>query len=238
MSGVGKECVRAFAYFKGKIGRRLVKDGYPPLPKDYGFKLTPIATEEQMKTDFLYLARNPYEKHVSVPGGYLWGTAWLHHSQFEKVLMGTCARDLSHRELIRLTGSRFTIPDDWQFHPKLGLLPSSFVNNRLFYKLFPTPKDYETRLIKDYEAVVKRSQSLGDEIDFSPEEIDDLVHQLIIDQFQGKFIKDLTGDEKGQLCGILDQEYHLSPEQIAGALRMPKYLAAQFLRSKDYGTRR
>ena len=152
--------------------------------------------------------------------------------------MGTCAKDLSHRELIRLTRSRIPIPDDWQFHPKLGLLPSSFVNNRLFYKLFPTPKDYETRLIKDYEAVVKRAQSLGDEIDFSPEEIDDLVHQLIIDQFQGKFIKDLTGDEKGQLCGILDQEYHLSPEQIAGALRMPKYLAAQFLRSKDYGTRR
>ena len=106
MSGAGKECVRAFAYFKEKICRRLMKDGYPPLPKDYSYKLRLIESPEQMKINILYLARNAYEKQIAVPGGYLWGTAWMWHSQWEKHLQGVCAKDLSKRELIRLTGSK------------------------------------------------------------------------------------------------------------------------------------
>ena len=238
LSGTGEECVRAFAYFKEKVNRRLIKDGYPPLPEGYGFKLTPIENQEQMKTNILYLARNVFEKQISVPGGYLWGTACYRHSLLGKYMEGTYARDLSKRELERLTGSRIPIPGHWQFHSRLGLLPSSFVQEKLFDKLFPTPKEYETRLIKDYEAFVKLGESLEEELEFTQEELDDIVSQLLRDHFPGKKAGSLSGDEKGHLCRLLSQNYRLDNRQIAQSLRLPEYLVAQLLRSKDYGLRR
>ena len=237
MSGSGDQCVQAFNYFKGKIGRRLVRDGYPPLPNDYGFKLTRIETQEQMKTNILYLDRNAFEKQISVPGGYLWGTAYLHHSMVGKVLEGTCAQDLSKRELERLTGSRTPIPAHWQFHPRLGLLPSSFIQKGLFNKLFPMPKDYETRLVKDYEAFVKLSETLDEELEFTKEELADILSQILRGHFQGKRASGLSGDEKGRLCRILNHDYRLNHLQIADILHLPEYLVAQLLRSKDYGSR-
>ena len=238
LSGSGAQCVQAFSYFKEKINRRLRRDGYPPLPENYGFKLTRIETREQMKTNIIYLARNPFEKQVSVPGGYLWGSACLHHSMVAEAFDGISAQDMSKRELIRLAGSRTSIPTHWKFHPRFGLLPSSFLNQKLFYKLFPTPKDYETRLVKDYEALVKLSEKLEEEMEFTKEELDDILSQVLQDHFQGKRTRELSGDEKGRLCRILEENYHLTHKQIADALHIPEYLVAQFLRSKDYGTRR
>ena len=238
MSGSGDQCVRAFEYYKEKINRRLLRDGYPPLPADYGFKLRRIETQEQMKTNILYLGRNPFEKQISVPGGYLWGTAYLHHSMIGKVLEGTCAQDLSMRELECLTGSRIPIPGHWQFHPRLGLLPSSFIKTELFSKLFPTPKDYETRLVKDYEAFVKLGETLDEELEFTKEELADILSQVLRDSFRGKLFGELSGDEKGHLCRILKDNFHLNNSQIADTLHLPEYLIAQLLRSKDYGSRR
>lgn len=79
MSGSGAECVGAFDYFRMKISARLVQDGFPPLPEDYGFKLKPVTTPEQMRINFLYVDRNPMEKGISLPGGYPWGAAGLHY---------------------------------------------------------------------------------------------------------------------------------------------------------------
>ena len=49
LCATGNACVEAFDYFRKKINERLVKDGYPPLPPDYGFNLAPITTEKQMR---------------------------------------------------------------------------------------------------------------------------------------------------------------------------------------------
>ena len=227
----------AFDYLKKKVNIMLRKDGYPPLPKDYWFKLTPIETEEQMRINILYVARNPYEKQFSVPGGYPWGSAWLHHSPLGKMVKGTRADAVSKRELERLCGTRTPIPPHWEFHPRLGLLPLSFVNEKLFYKLFPSPKKYETRLIKEYEAFVKLGKDLNEDVEFSREEILDILSQVLRDSFSGKRFKDLSGEESGRLCQQLNERFCLSAEQIASAIGIQEYVVRQLLNSKEFGKR-
>ena len=144
LCATGNACVEAFDYFRKKINERLVKDGYPPLPPDYGFNLAPITTEKQMRNNILYVDRNVLEKQICVPGGYPWSSCYLQFGQVEGLLGGVRAGSMSQRHLRELTGSHEEIPADWLFHPVVGLLPSSFVDNSMFHKLFRTPKEYMT----------------------------------------------------------------------------------------------
>ena len=162
LSGNGEACLKAFDYLRNKLSARLVKDGYPPLPEDCWFKLKPVEDPEQMKIELLYVDRNPYELLLCVPSGYLWSSSYLHYSQLGTMIKGRRADTISKRELEEMTGSRITIPPHWEFHPILGLLPTSFIDNNLFLRLFINPKDYETRLVKDYEAFVKVGKTLGE----------------------------------------------------------------------------
>lgn len=237
MSGNGDACVEAFEYFKRKLSARLKADGYPPLPADYGFKLTPIEDEGQMRLAFLYLDRNAYEKNLSVPGGYPWGCAYYHHSQLGMLFQGTKASELSQRNLIRITGSKASIPSEWVFHPLLGLLPDSYINNRLFHKLFPSPKDYESRLVKEYEAFAKLGQAIGETQEYSNAELKDIANTCSRSQFAGKAVFDLSHEEKCRLCSHLHKTYVLNTAQLSYALALREHLVRQILASKEYGVR-
>ena len=169
LSGTGAECVRAFDYLRRKISARLVKDGYAPLPKDYFFKLTPVKDEEQMRINYLYIDRNILERGVCLPGGYPWGAAYLHHSFWNNYLSGDKAVSFfKYTELEKMTGSRISIPPEWRFHPELSLLPDSFIDRTLFNRLFPNPKTYLTRLVKDYEAFVRLGGTIEEDVVFPP----------------------------------------------------------------------
>lgn len=238
LSGTGDSILSAFVYFRQKLSARLVKDGYAALPEDYVFKLTPIDNKEQMKVNYLYVDRNPYEREYAIPGGYPWGMAYQRFSSLPHYIHGQRAGEMSKRELERLTGSRAPIPPGWEFHPELGLLPKSFVDNTLFQKLFPSPKEYLTRLVKDYESFVKLGKSMQDDICFSLMEIKDILKLLINEHYPGKWLNTLSHDEKGRLCVLLSVHYNLSSGQIADALVMPEHLVRQFLLAKDYGNQR
>lgn len=237
LSGTGAECCLAFDYFRMKLSARLVKDGFPPLPPVYGFKLKSVKDEDQMRINYLYIDRNALERGLCVPGGYPWGAAYLHCSQMSKYMQGVSAASLSKNKLEQMTGTRTPIPPHWQFHPELGLLPESFVNTSLFKRLFPHPKDYQTRLVKEYEAFVKLGQSLQENVYFTEQEVHEMVGQVARTLFPGKQIQALSNDEKGKLCVTVVSRFSLTPAQIAGALSMPEYLVKQFLSSKDYGKR-
>lgn len=239
LSGTGAECVRAFDYLKHKISARLVKDGFPPLPKDYLFKLTPVKDEEQMRVNYLYIDRNILERGVCLPGGYPWGAAYLHYSHFGKYLSGVSAGSLhKYSELERMMSSRSPIPPTWRFHRKLGLLPDSFIDESLFRRLFPNPKTYQTRLVKDYEAFVKLGKSIDEEIVFSGEEIRNIVYQYAQSMFPGKSLRHLSNEEKGRLSVRLNDCFQFAPSQIAAVLDMSEHLVKQFLASKDYGKKK
>lgn len=235
LSGTGKACREAFLYLVRKLNRRLIRDGYEPLPEDYGCKLVPITTREQLQKVFIYLDRNPMEKQFCVPAGYPWGTTLIHYSWMPRLFGWKKAKDMSKRELERLTGSRIPIPANWEFHPILGLNPACFVRNDKFLKLFPTPKAYQSRLTKDYESFVQVADSLGEDVEFSPEEIEGILNKLLRLHYSGRDVRHLNNEEKGRLSVTLSQDYHLSVTQIAEALGLQEYLVKQFLNAKDYG---
>ena len=238
LSGTGAECCAAFDYFRLKLSARLVKDGYPPLPTGYGFKLKPVKNEEQMRINYLYIDRNALDKGLCVPGGYPWGSAYLHCSQMSKFFQGVSASSLSNNKMEQMLGTRTPIPPHWQFHPKLGLLPEGFVNTTLFKRLFPSPKDYQTRLVKEYEAFAKMGQDLHESIMLTEQEIAEMADRIVRNTFPGKQIQSLSNDEKGKLCVTLVSQFSLTTSQVAGVLSMPEYLVKQFLSSKDYGKKK
>ena len=231
LSGTGGAILKAFDYIRKKISARQIKDGFPPIPEDYWFKLVPIEDEEQMRRNFIYVDRNPHEKQICVPAGYPWGSNSLHFSLYGTLIKGRRADTFSKRELIKLARTEKPIPSDWEFHPELGLLPASFVDNRLFYKLFKSPKEYESRLVKDYEAFVQVARTLEEELDYSLEDYTVIVNQ----QLGGRRLYQLSPDEKGRLVVQLANRYDMNAEQIASALKMSLHLVQQFLHAKDYG---
>ena len=238
LSGNGESCLKAFDYLRNKLSARLVKDAYPPLPEDYWFKLRPVEDPEQMRINFLYVDRNAYELLLCVPTGYLWSSSYLHYSQMGTIIQGRRADTFSKRELEELTGSRVAIPPHWEFNPILGLLPASFIDNKLFLKLFDNPKDYESRLVKDYEAFVKVGRTLDETPLFSEQEISGIVEHLILNIFPGRRLRQLSNDEKGRLAIILMKNYDMTADIVASALDVSVHIVNQWFRAKDYGKRR
>ena len=238
LSGTGASCLAAFDYLRQKISVRLRKDGYPPLPEDYWFKLVAVEDPEQMKNNFIYIDRNAYEIQQCIPSGYPWGAGYLHFSLMSDLISGMPASAFSKRKLEEMTGSRISIPAHWQFHPRYGLLPSSFVDNRLFLRLFQGPKDYESRLVKDYEAFVKIGRTLDEVPDFAPNELKDIVELQLQNLFPGRRLRQLSNEEKGRLATILSKEYDLTAEVIASSLGLSGHIVQQLLRAKDFGKRR
>ena len=234
MSGTGESALEAFGYLKLKLNKMLAADGYRMLPEDYSFVLQPVEDEERMRTLILYLDRNHYEKQMAVPGGWPWCSSYLHFSILGSMLNGKKAKDMNKSELERWTRSRINVPEDWQFHPVLGLLPSSFVNQRLVKKLFKGPKDYNTRLVKEYESFMVISKAVGEELEFDSREVKDIANNVLRTEFNNKSLSSLDGIDKGRLCVSLSDRYGLSPELISEALGLPIYLVNQFLRAKDF----
>ena len=235
LSGTGNACVDAFEYFRRRISLKLEKDGDPPLPDDYGFKLIPIENEPQMRNQILYVLRNAYEKGWCTPLSYPWSSGWLLFSPLAAFIKGERADTMSIRSLKRLTGSHETIPGHWEFHPYLGLLPNSFVDTRLVMKLFPSVKHFQTQLVKDYEVYAKIAKELEEDISYSKEECIDIVNQLIQTHFQGKDLPQLTSDEKSVLAAAMNNTYSIPVSLIAETLSLHEKIVYQILRSKDYG---
>ena len=237
LSGTGSDCVDGFDYFRRRTSTRLVRDGDPTLPADYGFKLIPINDEQEMRNHFLYALRNPYEKQWCTPMGYPWGSGWGVFSILAPLIKGEKAKDLPVRKVRSLVGANIVIPDEWEFHPTLGLLPGSFVDTRLVRKLFPSVKDFVTQMVKDYETYVRLARELEEEVSFSQEELLDIVKVLSKQHFQGKGLPQLLAEEKYALAARLHQDFNIAPGVIAQTLSLPEKIVWQVLRSKEYGPR-
>lgn len=234
LSGTGFECVDAFIYIKSRLSRRLVRDGYKALPHDYSFKLIPINDPRQMSANILYVLRNPYEKQFSLPASYPWGSGWSCFSGIEGFIQGKPVRLLTSRERRDLFGTLCKVPDEWSVHPKLGLLPSCFVDRSMLNKLFETPKQFETRLVKDYESFVQIARSFDEKLEYSREELSDILHTLLGKRFPGRRLEELKIDEKGEIAVILQREYDLDSTIVARLMRLPERIVRQFNTAKEY----
>lgn len=235
LSGTGEQCVKAFDYLKSRISSRLKTDGYPPLPDDYDFVLVDIPDKLRMKGEIIYVLRNPLEKNLGAPNGYAWGSGWLYHSPIKDFVTGKRAGDMTVREKAKLIGSKMALPEKWEFHPDLGLLPRCFVDTSLVNRLFPQAKDLEVALVKDYESYVRSARDLHEEVIFDDSDIRTIVMQALQKHFGGAPLSEMSQESKCRLVVILSQHYGLSPSQIARAIVLNEKIVRQVLASKEYG---
>lgn len=238
LSATGASCIKVFAFIIRRISKQLVQDGYPPLPKGYDFTLTDITDQASFKTHFIYAARNPYEKGLCIPGGYVWGSDYLLFTQWGEYLHGKRADEMSKRELCRMTQSRMEIPGHWEIHPTLGILPKNFIAVEKVRELIPAVKPYLTQCVKDYESFVHIARELKEDVEYSDSEMKDLAKQLIDQHHPGKRLFDLSPEERCKLAVLLNDRFDADADHIAKALYISKKVVLQTLRSKDFGVRK
>ena len=233
LSGRGADCVAVFDYVKRRINKRLIEDGHPPLPDDYDFRLIPVENEDQMRNNAVYIARNASEVLNIRPGTYLFGSSLVFYSEASRLFETVRAGDLSARALRNMFKTWSPIPPDRPIHPGLGMaLPQGFVNFDVLYKVFPTAKEYETRLVKDYEAFVEIADQVGEEIVFSVEEARDIVDMELLKS--GRSLSSLSPDEKCELAVQLNRRFRLDALTLSRVLFIPARVISQAIRSKRY----
>ena len=111
-------------------------------------------------------------------------------------------------------------------------LPQGFVDFDVLYKVFPTAKEYETRLVKDYEAFVEIADQVGEEIVFSLEEARDIVDMELLKS--GRSLSSLSADEKCELAVLLNRRFRLDALTLSRVIFLPARVISQALRSKRY----
>ena len=237
LSGTGRECVRLFSFIKRRFSDQLVKSGFPPLPDNYGFKLIPIEDEKAFLNELLYAARNPYEKDDCVPGGNPWGTGYLYFNGLAHHICGEKVGELAKAKVSELIGSRENLPPDWEIHPTLGILPRCYVKTEKAIRLFSSAKSFLTRLVKEYETLVKTARTHDEQLEFSAEEVQDIVDTELRNTYPGRLLKTLSQEEKCVTAVRLNSKMGLTPKQLAQALYISELAISQAIRSKDYGRR-
>ena len=114
------------------------------------------------------------------------------------------------------------------------VLPHSFVDTRVFYRVFPTARQYHSALVKDFEGFVMVADQLGEAVSFTQEEAGMIIEQVLAKDYQGVKPDQLTSDERIRLASALKGKYRLSVDQLAAQLFIPVKMLSQALRSKQY----
>jgi len=236
--GTGEQCLSCFYFIMERTKKRLKEDGYPLPPDSYWFSLVPVEDRFALRDLVVYLARNKYEKGDCTPMGHLWGTGYLVYNQFAEYISGIKVKDMKVRDVEKFVGSRIKIPADWELHPKLGILPGCFVRTDKILDLFPAVKDYMSALVKEYEAVVRISRSVGESVTWSFQEAKDITIRQLNKDYPGLSLGTLTTEQKGELAVKVIANYDVTPSHLARIMGLQEYVIKQFLNSKDYGRRK
>ena len=231
ISGKGAACVAAFDYIRRRINKRLREDGYPPLPADYDFRLIPIEDENQMRNNAIYIARNASQVMNIRPGSYLFGSTMVLYADVSRLFETVRAGDLSVRTLRKMFNTMLSIPPDRPIHPGLGMaLPQGFVDMGVLYKIFPSATEFETRLVKDYEAFVEIADKVGEEIVFTVEEARNMVDMELMKA--GRLLTNLSSEKKCQLAIDLNRRFRLDALTLSRVLYIPARIISQALKGK------
>ena len=233
LSGNGADCVAVFDYIKRRINKRLREDGHPPLPDDSDFRLIPVTDEEQMRKNLVYIARNASQVRNIRPGSFLFGSTMTFYSEVSRLFDTVRAGDLSVRALRKMFNTMIPIPPDRPVHPGLGMaLPQGFVDAEVLYKVFPTATEYETRLVKDYEAFLEIADQVEEEIAFSLEEARGIVDMELMKA--GSRLSELSSDDRCRWAVQLNRRFRLDASTLSRVLFIPARVISQALHSKRF----
>jgi hypothetical protein len=181
-----------------------------------------------MRDNLVYIAMNAPKVMEILPNGYLWGSAMMFYSDLPRLFETVQAGDMSGRELERMLGTHLEIPPERLIQPALGMvLPQSFVDTDVFYRVFPTARKYLIKLVKDYEAYTRIAAQVGEEVVFSLEEALDIV-RLALNR-ANLSLESMNHEMRCNFAVQLHQQYQLNARQLACALKVPERVIAQAL---------
>ena len=222
LCGTGDDIVSFFIYKKRRINDKLREDGYPSLPKNYGFHLAKIEDERQLANTIGYIARNPMKARPDImPSGYLWGSALLIFSDIHKIVNKIKLEEISDRKKKRILRTKYPFPDDYVFNEKMGyILPESYVLTDKAEKTLGTSWRFSSDLIRNIDAFIKISEGIGDKVVLSEEEVNELIYQNVKEMFKVNSVKTLNIEEKCRLAVQLKKRYRLDNKRIARKLKL------------------
>ncbi len=220
--GSGESIVRFFLFVKRRINRKLKEDGFPPLPKDYGFKMVKVEDERQLADTIVYIARNPLKARPDVTAeGYIWGSARLIFNECGRLYDKARVADVSYRESVRLFKTKTRLPKDYLFNRPLGfILPESYVLNDKAERVLLSSWRYSSGLVRNFDAYLRIAEGVGELIVFSDNELNEIVYQILRDQFKVGSVKDLGVDDKCRLALILKRKYRIDTKRIARKIQV------------------
>ena len=107
------------------------------------------------------------------------------------------------------------------------VMPQSFVDPGVFYKVFPTAKEYLIRLAKDYDAYCRIAAQVGEDVNFSLVEALDIVKQEL--NMRNLSLDKLSAEDRCNLAVELNRKYQLKADVLSPALLVPEHIIAQKL---------
>lgn len=220
--GSGKDIVNFFIFMKRRINKRLVAQGFPPLPKEYGFKLVRIEDPMQFKDTIVYIARNPLKARPDITaGGYLWGSTNLIFSETDKLFAKRELKNMSDREIMRRLKSKVVLPNSYVFNESLGfILPESYVDVRKAEQSLQDSWRFSSGIVRNMDANLKIAEGIGELVILSEGELDEIIFQNLKKQFNVNSVNELSTDNKCRLAVILKRRYRIDTKRIARKLRI------------------
>lgn len=234
----GAQCCRFFDYSRYRLNVRLIKDGYPPLPAGWFFKLIRLGSFKELINAVSYSARNSYDARNDIlPGGYLWGSNCLMFSDIGELIEYKTVGEIGTRGMIRLLGSNVKLPVSFK-DCKLGfILPESYIlrsedgSMTKARSLYKDSKDYTYRLFRDYETYRRVASDIGESWSPAGSDTDNLIGDLLEINYGVKDVKSLDADNRCDLAVTLGVRYGLSAVEISRRLGLSSSMISKLLYS-------
>ena len=234
----GLQCCRFFDYSRYRLNARLIKDGYPPLPDDWFFKLIRLETFNELVNAASYSARNSYDAMSGIlPGGYLWSSNYLMFSNIGEIIDYKTVGTIGARRMTRLLGSNVKFPESYKVC-KLGyILPESYLlrtedgTMTKARSLYKDSKDYAYRLFRDYDTYRRVASDIGEEWSPAKGDMGPLIRNLLDVNYGVKDIKTLDSEKRCDLAVTLGVRYGLKVEEIASRLSLSSSMVSKLIYS-------
>ena len=234
----GAQCCRFFDYSRYRLNVRLIKDGYPPLPSDWFFKLIRLGSFKELINAVSYSARNSYDARNDIlPGGYLWSSNCFMFSDIEELIEFKTVEEIGTRGMIRLLESNVKLPASYKVS-KLGfILPESYIlrsedgSMTKARSLYKDSKDYTYRLFRDYDTYRKVASDMGEEWVPGGNDTDNLISNLLEINYGVNNVNSLDTDKRCDLAVTLGIRYGLTIDEIASRLNLSSTMVSKLIYS-------
>ena len=234
----GLQCCRFFDYCRYRLNARLIKDGYPPLPDDWFFKLIRLDSFNELVNAASYSARNAYDARGDIlPGGYLWSSNYLMFSDINEILDFETIGDIGTNGMIRILGSNIKLPSSYKVC-KLGfILPESYLlrtDDGTMTKarsLYKDSKDYAYHLFRDHDTYRRVASDIGEEWSPAGGDVEPLISNLLEISYGVRNINQLDAGKRSDLAVTLGVRYGLNVEDIASRLGLAPSMVSKLIYS-------